>query len=64
MLHGFNFSKCVFLSTLDFKFLRIQMPVMLSFFNTWDLYPSDVTSSRSCHPGEITKMDWKITMDL
>jgi len=36
MLHGFNFSKLVSLST---SFLRIiQMPVILTFFNTRDLY--------------------------
>jgi len=34
MLHGFNFLKLVFLSTLV---LRIQIPVILTLFNTRDL---------------------------
>jgi len=35
MLHGFNSSKLVLLST---PCLRIQMPVIPSFFNTRDIY--------------------------
>jgi len=35
MLHGFKFSKLVLLATI---FLRIQMPVIPSFFNTRDTY--------------------------
>jgi len=35
MLHGFNCSELVLLSTL---ILRILMSVILSFFNTRDLY--------------------------
>jgi len=50
--------------------LRIQMSVILNFFNTMDLYSgcasapnqtdSDVTCSRSCDQGKITKKDWKV----
>jgi len=51
------------------KFLRIQMPVILSFFNARDLHSrcaahtqtyGDVTCSRSCDQGKITKKYWKI----
>jgi len=36
MLHGFKFSKLVFLSTLVFAY---SMPVIFIFFNTKDQYP-------------------------
>jgi len=36
MLSGFNFSKLVFF--VNTKFVRIQMPVILTLFNTKDLY--------------------------
>jgi len=35
MLHGFNLQKLVVFVN---KFLRIAMPVILTFFNTMDLY--------------------------
>ena len=54
MLHGFNFSKLVLI-----------LPIILTFFNTRDLYSkcartpnqpdSDVTCSRLCDQGKITK---------
>jgi len=37
MLHGFDFTKIVLLSIL-YLFLRIQIPVILSFFNTRVVY--------------------------
>jgi len=44
MLHGFNFAKLVLLSTL---ILPIQMPVILSFFSTRDLYSRCTTHTQS-----------------
>jgi len=66
MLHGFNFSKLVFLC--QHQFLRIRMPVILTFFSTSgndtlgvrrtpNQTDSDVPFSRSCHQGKITKKD-------
>jgi len=63
MLHGiYSFESCFFLSTLA---LRIEMSVILTFFNTRDLYSrcagtpnqtdSDITFSRSCDERNITK---------
>jgi len=63
MLHGFNFSKLVSLSTLVFTH---TMPVILTSFNIRDLYTlgvrrtpnqtdRDMTFSRSCDPGKSKK---------
>jgi len=65
MLHGLNFSKLVFLSTLVFTYTN-TVPLIFTFFNARDLYSrcaahtqtdSDVTFSTSCDKGKITKMD-------
>jgi len=64
MLHRFNFSKLVFLCQR--LILRIQMPVILTFFNTRHLNSgcarcapnqtdSDVPLSRSCDQGKSQK---------
>ena len=63
MLNGFNLSKLVLLPTL---ILRIQMPVILSFIimvstqgvrRTPNQTDNDVSCSRSCDQGKITKKD-------
>jgi len=44
MVHGFNFSELVF---FQHSFLRIQMPVISTFFNTRDLYSSCAAHTQS-----------------
>jgi len=70
MLHGFDFSILVLLST---PFLRIiQMTVILTFFSTRDLdvlrtpnqTDSDVTFSRSCNQGKIAENSCGRLIDL
>jgi len=63
MLHGLNFSKLVFLSTLVFTYsnasnyhiLQYQGPVTLGVRRAPNQTDSNVTFSRSCDQGKITK---------
>jgi len=66
MLHRFNFSKLVFRQQ---TFLRIQMPVILTFFNTRTYTlgvrrtPNQTDSEVTfCDQRKITNNDWKIIM--
>jgi len=70
MVHTFNFSELVFLPTLvftysnasNFHILQYQ-GLILQVCVTPDQTDSDVTFSRSCYQGKITKKAWKIYMD-
>ena len=63
MLHGFNFSKLVLLSTLIFTcsnacnshIFQYQVPITLSVRRTPNQADSDVICSRSCDQGKIRK---------
>jgi len=65
MLHGFDFSKLVFLSILDFTHFKCQLSSHSSIPDTYTLdvqqtpnqIDSDVTYSRLRDQGKITKMD-------
>jgi len=63
MLHGFNLSKLVLLSTLIFTYSNASNSQLLHYQGlrrTPNQTDSDVTFSRSCDQGKITKENRKV----